>query len=130
MTLELTGLYACALALWAGWLGASVSIMRAKTGISILHGEDMALAEKIRKHGNFTEVVPLALILMAIVELNGASTTWLHAIGGLLLVSRLVHPFGIKHDNPQEILRGIGSGGTSLSMVLSIIFIVWTFAAA
>lgn len=129
MTLALTGLYTCALALWAAWLGASVSIMRAKTGISILHGDDMVLAEKIRKHGNFTEVVPLALILMAIVELNGASNLWLHAIGGLLLISRILHPFGIKHDNPQEILRGVGSGGTSLSMLISVIFIVWTFAS-
>ena len=127
MTLALTGLYTTALALWAMWLGAVVSIHRAKSGISILHGDDMALAEKIRKHGNFTEVVPLALILMAIVEMNGASSAWLHAIGGILLISRILHPYGIKHDNPQEVLRGIGSGGTSLSMLISMVFIVWTY---
>ena len=67
MTLALTGLYASALALWAAWLGAQVSIMRAKTNISILHGENMELAEKMRRHGNFIETVPIALILMAIV---------------------------------------------------------------
>ena len=130
MTLAWTGIYGSALALWVIWLGASVSIVRAKTGISILHGEDMALAEKIRKHANFTEVVPLALILMAIVELNGASSTWIHSIGGLLLISRMVHPFGIQHDNPSNLLRGLGSGGTTLAMLIAIVFIVWTAFAS
>ena len=129
MTLQFTGLYASALALWAIWLAASVSIYRAKTGISILHGDDMALAERVRRHGNFTEVVPLALILMGIVEMNEASPIWMHAIGASLLISRVLHPFGIKHDNPVEALRGIGTGGTTLSMLISVIFIVWTFFA-
>ncbi len=37
-------------------------MMRGKTGISILHGDNMDLAEKMRRHQIFVEYVPLALI--------------------------------------------------------------------
>jgi len=127
MTLALTGIYAVLLALLAQWLTASISILRAKTGISILHGDNMALAERIRRYGNFAENVPLALILMAIVELNQASPTWLHAIGGILLISRIIHPIGIQHDNVKQIFRIIGATGTRLSMIIAMVFIVWTY---
>lgn len=129
MTLAITGIYTSILAILTIWLGARVSIHRAKTGISIMHGDDMTLAEKIRQHGNLTEAVPIALILMGIVELNGASPVWLHTIGGILLLSRIIHPFGIKHDKPSEVARGIGSTGTSIAMVISMVFIVWTYSA-
>ena len=73
MPIEITGLYACALALIMIVLGARVSIMRAKTDIPLLHGDNIALVERIRQHANFTENVPMALILMGIVEASGGS---------------------------------------------------------
>lgn len=129
MTLQISGTYIALLSLYAMVLGAMVSIHRAKTGVSIFHGDDITLAEKIRRHGNFTETVPLALLLMVVAEAQGAGPSWLHAAGLLLLVSRLVHPFGLKHDNPNNVLRGIGSGGTTLAMLLMIVFILWNALA-
>ena len=74
MIVPITALYAGVLALIVGVLGFQVGSTRSRVGISILHGDDMDLAEKIRRHANFTENVPLALILMAVLELNGCST--------------------------------------------------------
>ncbi|MEM7302025.1 MAG: MAPEG family protein [Pseudomonadota bacterium] len=126
MTLQITALYAILLALLAMWLGARVSILRAKNGISILDGGDKQLAERMRQHGNFIENVPLALILMGLAEMNGAGSTLLHVIGVLLLASRVLHPFGINFDKPNEVLRGVGSTGTSLSMLIAMGYLGWS----
>jgi uncharacterized membrane protein YecN with MAPEG domain len=47
-------------------MGAMVSIKRAKTGISILHGEDQSLATTIRRHGNLAENAAMAMVLLAL----------------------------------------------------------------
>ncbi len=130
MTFEITTLYIAVLATYAIALGAVVSIHRAKSGISILHGDDIALAEKIRRHANFTENVPLALLVMAAAEAMGLGATWLHGAGLLLLAGRLVHPLGIQHDNPKNVLRGIGSSMTSISMLICIVYIIWNWVVA
>jgi uncharacterized protein len=41
---------------------------------------------------NAAEYVPLALVLMLILELNGASAAWLHVLGIALVVGRLPTP--------------------------------------
>ncbi len=127
MTLAITAIYTCALAVLAIWLSARVSILRAKTGVAIMHGDNDQLAERIRQHANLTEYVPLALILMGIVEMNGASSIWLHAIGAMLLIGRLVHPFGIKYDNTREPARAIGSSLTTISTLTAVVYLVWSY---
>lgn len=125
MTLQLTGIYASLLAMLGIYLGIMVSVMRGKTGIAILHGDNMALAERMRRHGNFVESVPLVLILMGAVELGGASSNWLHAIGGILLVARIIHPFGIDHQNPDAPARIIGTVGTQIATLIAVVFLIW-----
>lgn len=41
----------------------------------------------MRRHANFIEFVPLALVLIAMLELNGVSTTASHALGAGLVVT-------------------------------------------
>src|SRR5262245_23144823 len=114
MPVPVTALYSGVLALILVVLGVRVGLMRMKTGISILHGDDMELAEVIRRHANFTEAVPMALILMGLIELNGTSHATLHVLGTALVIARLAHPVGLVHDNLRSPLRGLGSGVTTL----------------
>jgi uncharacterized membrane protein YecN with MAPEG domain len=107
----ITALYAGILTLIAIFLGAAVGAMRGTTGISILHGENMALATRIRRHANFIENVPLALILLAALELNGASPGLLHGLGIALVACRIAHPLGLHHDN----MRSAGSARAARS---------------
>jgi uncharacterized membrane protein YecN with MAPEG domain len=125
--LPITGLYAGMLALVAIALGIHVGVQRARTGISILHGQDMTLATAIRRHGNFTEAVPLALIMLAALELNGASPALLHGLGAALVVARIAHPLGLKHDNMRNPLRGIGAGGTTLITTIAAVALIWGY---
>jgi uncharacterized membrane protein YecN with MAPEG domain len=102
-----------------------VTIHRAKSGISILTQDNMILAEKVRRFGNFIETAPFVLILMGFVETSGANAFLLHTIGGLLLMSRILHPLGLNHNHGAHPLR-IASGMMTLgSVLIAVIYILW-----
>jgi hypothetical protein len=130
MSVPITALYAGLLALIVIVLGFQVGRARLAKGISILHGNDLELATVIRRHANFTESVPLALLLMVIVELNGGAPGLLHGVGLVLLIGRIIHPLGLKHDQLRNPLRGIGSLATSLSILILAVTALWQFAGA
>jgi uncharacterized membrane protein YecN with MAPEG domain len=129
MTLHITSLYASVLGLMMIGLSLAVSIKRGKTGIAILHGDNMDLAITMRRYGNFIEVVPFGLLLLALMEAGGASSTLVHLSGALLLVSRILHPFGLIVTNPKHPLRIVGGVLAQISALIAIAFLVWTFAA-
>lgn len=120
-----TALYAALLGLMMIVLRMIVTVMRAKTGISIHHGDNIHLAERIRWHGNFIENVPMALLLMALVEAQDVPAWLLNASGGLLLVSRVMHPFGLRHDRAATPLRIVSGIGTTAAMLLCIGYVAW-----
>ncbi|MCF6320593.1 MAG: MAPEG family protein [Rhizobiaceae bacterium] len=126
MTLAITGIYAAILGIMFVVLRINVTIERAKTGISIMHQDNMVLAEKMRRFGNFIETVPFALVLLAIVETTGASTAILHSVGALLLASRLLHPFGLNAENGKNPLRIVSGLMTTLSFAIASGYILWT----
>lgn len=125
MTLPITSIYAAALAVILLALTYHVIFGRAKTGVSILHGGDMALATRMRRHGNFVETVPLALIVMALAELGGANATALHVAGVLLVLGRIAHPIGLDPDVATKPLRIIGGVASHLSIALCAGLIAW-----
>lgn len=126
MTLQITALYAAILAIWAWGLSTYVSVNRGK--FKILHGDggNPEMAAIIRRHGNMTEYVPMALILLGLAEVSGLGATWMHVLGVILIVSRLVHPFGISVSNPGSPLRVIGSVGTQITTLGAALYILWT----
>lgn len=127
MQLSITALYAGIMALFALVLGFQAGSYRGKTGISILYGEpvNMELAQRIRVHENFLENVPLILILMGIIELNGGSATFLQISGTALVIARVAHAVGLKHDQIQHPGRAIGAGGTALIMLAAAGYSIW-----
>lgn len=125
MIIQTTAFYAALLAIVMIALRTIVTVRRANTGISTEHNGDMALAERIRWHGNFIENVPMALILMAAAETGGASPMLLNASGAILLASRLLHPFGLRHDNAKAPLRIVSGIGTTLAVAICIGAIFW-----
>lgn len=114
----ITALYAALLVVVLTWLTYKVGMMRGKTGVSLLHGDDMELAEAIRRHGNFVEAVPIALILMGLIEANGGNGVFLHVVGALLVICRIAHPLGLHHDRAAHPLRAVGAGGTFLLTIV------------
>jgi len=116
MQMPITLMYASVFAIFALVLSFKAGTFRGKTGVSILFGEpvNMELAEKVRVHQNFLEYVPLFLIVFGAIELAGASSLFLYIVGDLLIISRIAHAIGLKHDNMAHVGRLIGAGGTAL----------------
>lgn len=101
--------------------------MRGKKQIPLGDGGDTEMIVAIRRHANFIEYVPLAVILLALVELNGGSKTLLHALGAALLVARLVHPFGLDAKNLNKWRRIAGTAATLLVIAAAAITLLWQY---
>ncbi len=125
MTLPITAFYALILATIMVILAFRVSLMRAKTGITLGDGNNPKMLERIRIHGNFTEFVPTALVLLALVEMNGAPSIWLHLIGGTMLLGRLAHPLGVHATPGRGNLRIAGTLLSEISIVIAVIYLGW-----
>jgi uncharacterized membrane protein YecN with MAPEG domain len=93
-----TGLYAALLGLLAIVLGALVVRQRLRDKVSLGYTDNETLKRRVRCFGNFSEYVPLALLLILLVELGGANTSLVHGLGSTLLLGRLAHPIGIMHQ--------------------------------
>ena len=132
MPMPVTALYAGVFALFALFLSFKAGSLRGKTGISILYGEPVnwELAENVRRHQNFLEYVPMIIILMGVIELNGGSTMLLHVVGVLLFVSRIAHMLGLHADNMSHVGRVIGAGGSALLTLVAGGYAVWIGAGA
>jgi uncharacterized protein len=128
MTFQITAMYAALIALWAVILSNYVSINRGRLGIQHGDGGNPHMAAIIRRHGNLTENVPLPLLLMLLAEAGGLSAMWLHIIGGILLVSRIIHPFGISVANPGSKIRIAGAVGTHIATVMGAIAVLMQIA--
>ncbi len=84
---------------------------------------DLLLA--MRRHGNFAEYVPLALILIGILEVNGVSTVALHALGAGLLAARISHALSLRVDTIEGIGRAVGAVGT---LLVTLVASIWSIA--
>ena len=61
----------------------------------------------------------MALILMGLVEMNVGTSRWLWGIGALLVVARVLHPFGMDRAAPNP-YRAVGAMLTFVTMLLLI----------
>lgn len=125
MTLQITALYAALIGLLAVALSNYVSINRGRMKIPHGDGGDPAMALIIRRHANLLENAPLALILLGLAEATGMAGTWLHGLGIVLVIARLVHPFGISGTNPNSPLRVVGAVGTNAVILVASLYILW-----
>lgn len=125
MPVPVTALYAGLLGLVFIALEAPIGVMRTRANVSLYDGGNKPLAVAIRRHANFVEHVPLALLLLALLELNGAGHGLLHGLGAALLLARVLHPFGLDYDTMRKPLRGIGAFTTMIVTAVAAIALVW-----
>ena len=127
MPLQVTALYAGLLGLIGIVLWALVGPVRDRTNISLGDGGNKELIEAGRRHMNWVESVPFILVLFAIIELNGGSRPWLHAMGLALVASRAMHPFGIDAATMRLWPRIAGAAGTFFVTIAATVTVLWQY---
>ena len=98
--------------------------VRVSRKVSLGYGEVPGMEGRCRAHANFNEYVPMALILMGLVEMNVGASRWLWVIGAVLVVARVLHPFGMDRPAPNP----YRAGGAILTFVSLLALIVWAIA--
>ena len=77
--------------------------VRRRLQIAIGHADDAVMERAMRVHANFCEYVPIALLLIYLLEVTLGASYWIHILGGGLLLGRLLHAFGVSR--PREDFR-------------------------
>lgn len=117
MAISITPIHAGLMALFFVFLSTRVIGLRRTARVDLGDGGDRALMRRIRVHGNFVEYVPLAVVLMALAELQGRPAWGLHLIGAVLIAGRLAHAYGVSHDPEKSGLRTIGMALTFAALI-------------
>ena len=124
---EITTLYAGILGLMSIGLGSTAGMYRGSSGISFGDGGDAEMGMRMRRHANFIEYVPLALILIALLEMQSVSGIAIHALGATVVLGRGLHWYGFS-GGVKSPTRGIGAGLTALAIVITSIWLILTFS--
>jgi uncharacterized protein len=121
--ITVTILYAGLLGLMSLVLSAASGIMRGKKNIDAGDGGDRDQLFAMRRHANFVEYVPLALILIGLLEFKGVASNFIHYLGAALLVGRVLHA-AFFTQGVKSVPRGIGAGITAIVIAVSSIWLL------
>jgi uncharacterized membrane protein YecN with MAPEG domain len=120
----ITPLYAGLLGLLLIVLSVKVTRHRRTLLVGIGDGGEKALARAIRAHGNLTEYAPIALILLAAVEIQGAPPFLVHGLGIALVLGRVLHAIGISRSSGKSYCRAFGMILTWLMIALASVIVI------
>ena len=103
-----TSIYAGFCGLMLCWLALQTIKVRRANKVKLGDGGVAELQAAIRAHGNFAEYMPIFLILLFLLEYNGAHPVIIHIIGIAFMAGRYTHAKGILNDNLRQRITGMG----------------------
>lgn len=126
--MHITGLYAALGALLMFVLAARVMQLRHRHSVGLGTGGDESLARAIRAHANAVEYLPIALLLLLVLELDQTRAWLLHVFGIVLIVGRVLHAIGLSTRAGTSFGRFAGTGLTMLVIFVMALLLLWQFA--
>jgi len=93
-------------------LSVRTLILRRRYSVGIGYGNEEKLERAVRAHANFAEYVPLGVLLIYFLEQRSGTNLWIHILGTVLILGRLVHAFGISRPNENGSYRVLGMACT------------------
>jgi hypothetical protein len=104
-------------------LGILVVRARVATRTDIGDGGKPEMAGPLRAHGNNTEYVPMALLLMwALASVPPTASIWLmHGAGVTLTLGRICHALGLSQSTGPGTMRLVGTMLTWISFIIGIV---------
>lgn len=116
--LTLTPLYGAFLALLVIILALRVVKFRRNEHVGFgYESGSRAMQCAVRAHANAVENIPLALVLLLLLELNGLQTWMLHTFGGLIVFARILHAWGLSSNDGVSFGRFYGTALTWITML-------------
>jgi uncharacterized protein len=83
--------------------------LRLRLKIAIGDGGNPAMARAMRGQANFTELAPMALLLLLLAALLGAPGWVIHLFGVVLTVARAIHAAHFLREDAPMSLRVVGT---------------------
>ncbi len=114
-----TSVYAALLVIVFVALSVRTLLMRRRKRIAVGDSGDVQMLRVIRAHGNFAEYVPMALLLLFLLESRIDSTLWIHLLGIGLIIGRISHAVGVSRMPEQFGFRVFGMAMTFTVMLSS-----------
>jgi uncharacterized membrane protein YecN with MAPEG domain len=104
-------------------LGILVVRARVTTRTDIGDGGLPEMAGPLRAHGNNTEYVPMALLLLwALASVPPSASIWvMHSAGATLTIGRICHALGLSQSTGPGTLRLVGTMLTWISFIIGIV---------
>lgn len=121
----ITAFYAGVLGFLGLVLASRVVQNRLRHGIELGDEGNEDMARAMRVFGNFTEYVPMILLLVGFGEMLGASKWLTHGLAGGLLLARLAHAVGLSQSSGRTAGRAIGVVLTWLALFISSAMLIW-----
>jgi uncharacterized membrane protein YecN with MAPEG domain len=112
MHLNITPYYAAVLALLFIILSVRTIKSRREHKVAIGDGGEKSILRASRVHANFSEYVPLTLLLIAMLEIQSYSHWIIHGLCIALLVARIAHAYGVSQTNENFKFRIFGTATT------------------
>lgn len=127
MPLQITAFYAGLAALWLVVLAVRVIRLGFRYRVGLGAGGHDALDQARRVHGNAAEWLPIALLMMLVLELLAAPIWLLHAIRIALAAGRALHATGLSRTAGASWQRTAGMMLTFIPVVIAVIdeLVVW-----
>jgi uncharacterized membrane protein YecN with MAPEG domain len=122
----ISSFYAALLALLIVWLSLRVIKLRRAKKVRLGDGGEPELQVAIRAQGNATEYIPISLILLVLLELNGGHLAFVHSGGIALLAGRLLHARGLLTGSLRYRILGMQ---ITLFTLIGLVFANLAYAA-
>lgn len=126
-SLPVTSLYTAIAALLLVGLAVRTAMMRRRLRVGVGDGDQPELARAIRVHSNAAEHIPIGMLLLALLELQGAYPIGLHGLALVFLVGRVLHARGLSRS-PGPTMQRVW--GISLNWLALIGMAAWLFFIA
>ena len=119
MAAPISALYASLTGLILVFLAFRVVQARRSQKIGLGSGGDKTVEHAMRVHANATEYAPIGLIMIALLEINGGAPWLIHALGGGLVLARLLHLQGFGSSTGTSMGRVAGTAGTWFILIIA-----------
>ncbi len=125
--MKITFFYAALLAIL--FVIISIRTIRLRRSLRIAVGDagNPKMIRAMRVHANFSEYVPLSLLLIYFVEVSGGHPYLIHALGFSLLMARLSHGYGLSQEKENFKFRVSGMVTTFSVILLCAGFLLCTY---